>query len=256
MQFQIEQLIRDRLPEILKQKGITAPEEKLDLEEYKKKLKEKLIIEAHEAENASSPEELTEELADLIEVVRALAESHGIPLEQIERKRLEKKQSKGGFENRTYISHVEIEESNPAIQYYVAKPDQYPPIHPPRPNCLFCQLKHDEERIIKFKHCYALKDDFPVSKGHTLIIPYEHTENWFTAREEVRADILKALHLLKDQLDKEYHPSGYNFGANCGEDSGQTVMHLHLHLIPRYKGDMENPKGGVRGVIPSKQKYN
>lgn len=67
--------------------------------------------------------------------------------------------------------------------------------------------------------------------------------------------MMRALHLLKNRLDLEYSPHGYNIGANCGEVAGQSVMHLHLHLIPRYQGDMEDPKGGVRGVIPSKQKY-
>jgi diadenosine tetraphosphate (Ap4A) HIT family hydrolase len=60
---------------------------------------------------------------------------------------------------------------------------------------------------------------------------------------------------MKEKIDAENHPQGYNIGANCGEIAGQTVMHLHVHLIPRYHGDMEDPKGGVRGVIPSKQKY-
>lgn len=127
-----------------------------------------------------------------------------------------------------------------------------------RPDCLFCRFARQEKDVeifANFKHCYAIKDQFPVSRGHILIIPYEHTENWFTASEEVRLDIMKALHLIKDRLDLEYNPQGYNIGANCGETAGQTVMHLHLHLIPRYRGDMENPKGGVRGVIPSKQKY-
>jgi diadenosine tetraphosphate (Ap4A) HIT family hydrolase len=129
----------------------------------------------------------------------------------------------------------------------------------PKPGCLFCQIarREREAKILEvFPHCYAIKDEFPVSKGHILIIPNEHTENWFTAREEVRLDMIKALHLLKKRLDAEYNPHGYNIGMNCGEAAGQTVMHLHLHLIPRYWGDMENPKGGVRGVIPSKQKYS
>ena len=125
-------------------------------------------------------------------------------------------------------------------------------------NCLFCQFSRKEKEVEiyeNFLHCYAIKDQYPVSHGHILIIPHEHTENWFTAREEVRNDMMKALHLLKSKLDFEYRPQGYNIGANCGEVAGQSVMHLHLHLIPRYQGDMENPKGGVRGVIPSKQKY-
>ncbi len=127
-----------------------------------------------------------------------------------------------------------------------------------QPNCLFCQFASGEKPVEffeKFKHCYAIKDRYPVSNGHLLIIPYEHTDNWFTAKEEVRLDMMRALHLLKDRLDAQCNPQGYNIGANCGEVAGQTVMHLHFHLIPRYLGDMEDPKGGVRGVIPSKQKY-
>lgn len=125
-------------------------------------------------------------------------------------------------------------------------------------DCIFCQIaagKKEVEHIAKFQHCYIIKDQFPVSPGHLLIIPYEHTENWFTAKEEVRLDIMKALSVAKELIDKEYSPQGYNIGANCGEIAGQTVMHLHVHLIPRYVGDMEDPRGGVRGVIPSKQKY-
>ncbi|MFA6916882.1 MAG: HIT family protein [Parachlamydiales bacterium] len=124
--------------------------------------------------------------------------------------------------------------------------------------CIFCQIAQLEREAVivrEFEHCFVLKDQFPVSKGHLLIIPYEHTETWFTASEEVRVDIMEALKSMKEFLDNEYHPDGYNMGANCGEAAGQTVMHLHVHLIPRYKGDMADPRGGVRGVIPSKQKY-
>ena len=127
-----------------------------------------------------------------------------------------------------------------------------------KPECLFCQIGNKEREVqfyALFTHCYVIKDQFPVSKGHLLIIPYEHIDNWFTANEEVQVEMLKVLSLMKKQLDNELAPDGYNIGANCGEAAGQTIMHLHLHLIPRYKGDMDNPRGGVRGVIPSKQKY-
>lgn len=127
-----------------------------------------------------------------------------------------------------------------------------------KPECLFCQMAQGKKEVTffaKFQHCYAIKDQYPVSPGHVLIIPYLHTENWFKASEEVRSDMMQALNFVKEKLDAEYAPQGYNIGANCGEAAGQTVMHLHLHLIPRYQGDMEDPRGGVRGVIPSKQKY-
>lgn len=125
-------------------------------------------------------------------------------------------------------------------------------------DCLFCQIaqgNREAKIFADFTHCYVMKDEFPVSKGHLLMISKEHMENWFTASEEVRLDIMRALHSMKDCLDLEYAPHGYNIGMNCGKVAGQSVMHLHVHLIPRYRGDMEDPKGGMRGVIPSKQKY-
>lgn len=124
--------------------------------------------------------------------------------------------------------------------------------------CIFCQIAYKEkhvEIVAEFKHCYVMKDQFPVSNGHVLIIPYEHIENWFMAKEEVQIDLIQAMNAMKTRLDAEYNPDGYNIGINCGKTAGQTVMHLHVHLIPRYNGDMEDPRGGVRGVIPSKQKY-
>jgi len=123
-------------------------------------------------------------------------------------------------------------------------------------DCFFCRQKSKGEVIIaKFKHCFVLKDNFPVSKGHLLIVPYEHIENWFVASQVLQHDIIEALNEMKLFLDSEYHPDGYNIGVNCGQAAGQTIMHLHVHLIPRYNGDVDDPRGGVRGVIASKQKY-
>lgn len=124
-------------------------------------------------------------------------------------------------------------------------------------DCIFCQRAHDAKTafVAKFKHCYVVKDNYPVSPGHMLIIPYQHCCDWFSADREVQMDITQALQEMKTKLEAELHPDGYNIGMNCGVAAGQTVMHLHVHLIPRYTGDMENPRGGVRGVIPAKQKY-
>jgi diadenosine tetraphosphate (Ap4A) HIT family hydrolase/ADP-ribose pyrophosphatase YjhB (NUDIX family) len=124
-------------------------------------------------------------------------------------------------------------------------------------NCLFCQRANQKDLTIvsRLKHCFVIKDNFPVSPGHVLIIPNKHFDNWFEATQEVQFDIMKAISETKKNLDLEYNPDGYNIGMNCGQAAGQTVMHLHVHLIPRYKGDMVDPRGGVRGVIPSKQKY-
>ncbi len=122
--------------------------------------------------------------------------------------------------------------------------------------CLFCRFQNDEEKIIdRSAFCYAIFDQFAVSKGHLLIISNEHTENWFTAKKEVKKDIIDFLDRMKIKLDKKFSPDGYNIGMNCDKAAGQTIMHLHVHLIPRYSGDVENPKGGVRGVIPQRQHY-
>lgn len=125
-------------------------------------------------------------------------------------------------------------------------------------DCLFCDIAQHVRPaniVAEYEHCYVIKDEFPVSKGHMLIISKQHIDNWFVASDQTKEEMVKALDSAKILLDNESHPDGYNIGVNCGQTAGQTIMHLHVHLIPRYKGDVENPRGGVRGVIPSKQKY-
>nr|WP_315990303.1 HIT family protein [Desulforamulus aquiferis] len=102
---------------------------------------------------------------------------------------------------------------------------------------------------------FAIYDKYPVNQGHILIIPKRHFGNYFDSTKEEREAILNLLEECKVFLDKEYSPDGYNIGINIGEAAGQTVWHLHVHLIPRYRGDIENPRGGVRGVIPDKRIY-
>jgi diadenosine tetraphosphate (Ap4A) HIT family hydrolase len=123
--------------------------------------------------------------------------------------------------------------------------------------CLFCLgIEKDRLSVIKyFKYCMAVEDKFPVSKGHVLILPYQHIENYFEAPEEVRQNIVAAADEIKEYLNSEYSPDGYNFGTNCGAVAGQTVMHLHWHLIPRYAGDRERPTGIATGIIPNDKNY-
>lgn len=259
--FHVNKLIRDKVPELLQAKEVVIHERILDDVEFISKLKEKLLEEADEVLEAANREELTEELADVLEVVYTLSKATGIPLNLIEEARIKKLSFKSGFEKKIFCHTMEVDDSHHIINYYLNKPKQYPELRDPLHNsdCLFCQFAREDGNVrpffAKFKHCYVIKDQFPVSNGHLLIIPFEHTENWFTASDEIRLDIINALTVLKERLDLEFNPAGYNIGANCGEPAGQTIMHLHVHLIPRYQGDMENPKGGVRGVIPSKQKY-
>ena len=88
-----------------------------------------------------------------------------------------------------------------------------------------------------------------------LIISKEHIRDYFDASTEVREAIFDLMEDCKSLLDNKYNPDGYNIGFNCGKEAGQTIMHFHLHLIPRYEGDIEDPTGGVRGVIPEKRVY-
>lgn len=120
--------------------------------------------------------------------------------------------------------------------------------------CPFCNIKIDDI-ILKNEKCYARFDKYPVNKGHILIIPFRHFDNYFDATYEEKMAILSLLEEAKKYMDKEYKPDGYNIGINVGQSAGQTIMHLHLHFIPRYTGDMNDPRGGVRGVLPEKRIY-
>ena len=102
---------------------------------------------------------------------------------------------------------------------------------------------------------FAIRDRFPVSRGHTLIITRRVVRDWFCATSAERAALLELVDVVKKQLDDELHPDGFNVGFNAGAAAGQTVEHLHVHVIPRFHGDMDDPRGGVRLVIPSRGNY-
>lgn len=123
-------------------------------------------------------------------------------------------------------------------------------------SCVFCdEFIPKKEKIFENDLAIAYFDGFPVSKGHILIISKNHKETFFDLSKEEQYAIIDLLNKCKKYVDELYHPNGYNVGLNCGREAGQSVMHVHMHLIPRYKGDVENPRGGVRGVIPSKKNY-
>lgn len=121
-------------------------------------------------------------------------------------------------------------------------------------NCPFCQL---EAACIVFSDNVTLviRDAFPVSPGHTLIIPRRHVGSFFELTPPERARMFELLTQAKAELDGTLQPDGFNIGINDGAAAGQTVAHLHLHLIPRYRGDTPDPRGGVRWVLPAKAKY-
>jgi diadenosine tetraphosphate (Ap4A) HIT family hydrolase len=102
---------------------------------------------------------------------------------------------------------------------------------------------------------FSILDAFPVSPGHTLVIPKRHVSDWFDLSEEEQVSLLRAVTRTKERLDQELHPDGYNIGINVGAAAGQTVWHVHVHVIPRYDGDVDDPRGGVRHCMPKKGYY-
>lgn len=120
------------------------------------------------------------------------------------------------------------------------------------PECPFCA---DPAPLLQNNLAFVRLDRFPVSQGHALIIPFRHVADYFDLTANERAAITELLPEAKRFLEEGYKPDGYNLGINVGEAAGQSVWHVHMHVIPRYKGDVPNPRGGVRGVIPAKQNY-
>jgi len=122
--------------------------------------------------------------------------------------------------------------------------------------CVFCELLQKRENIIyENELAFAIYDNYPVTEGHALVISKRHFASFFNATEAEIFAINQALRSTRELLEKRFRPDGYNLGVNQGEAAGQSVMHLHVHLIPRHFGDVIRPRGGVRSVIPGKQDY-
>lgn len=119
-------------------------------------------------------------------------------------------------------------------------------------NCVFC---HIQNPVFENELAVAVYDRFPVSPGHMLVIPRRHIASFFLTTPDERSALWRLLRECRGFLQKEYKPDGFNIGINDGEAAGQTIFHLHIHLIPRFFGDINNPRGGVRGVIPEKRVY-
>ena len=125
----------------------------------------------------------------------------------------------------------------------------------PNNPCLFCSTKN-EDIIEENEFAYATFDSYPVSSHHSLIIPKRHVKEYFELSEEELTgcnQLVKKVKIKVENNDKSI--KGFNIGINSGKEAGQSIMHCHIHLIPRREGDVENPQCGVRGVIPSKQHY-
>jgi diadenosine tetraphosphate (Ap4A) HIT family hydrolase len=121
-------------------------------------------------------------------------------------------------------------------------------------DCPFCKMP-TEQIVLENEHAKAFYDKYPVQKGHLLIVPKRHIASYFEATEDEILAIHRLLQEGKKRIDEEFAPDGYNIGVNVGAYGGQTVMHLHVHLIPRYKGDIADPRGGIRKAIPNLVPY-
>ena len=109
--------------------------------------------------------------------------------------------------------------------------------------------------VFESKWFFAIYDRYPVSKGHMLLISKDQKTDYFELEQEEREELQELIIKAKGIIDKQYSPGGYNIGMNCGEVAGQTVMHFHCHIIPRYEGDMSDPRGGVRHCVEGKGYY-
>ena len=120
-------------------------------------------------------------------------------------------------------------------------------------DCPFCNT--DRELTASSAHALAFPDHYPVSKGHTLVVPRRHVASYFELTQAEQHDLWDLVTIVRNQLMEQYRPDGLNIGINDGAAAGQTVFHAHIHLIPRYLGDVSRPRGGVRGVLPGKKEY-
>ncbi len=119
----------------------------------------------------------------------------------------------------------------------------------------FFEKLEPKEQVGELASCFAFRDKFPVSKGHSLVIPKRKVANYFELSFKEQSACWFLVNLIKADLQKQYKPDGFNIGINVDESAGQTIFHCHIHIIPRYKNDVKNPRGGVRGVIPGKKEY-
>jgi diadenosine tetraphosphate (Ap4A) HIT family hydrolase len=121
-------------------------------------------------------------------------------------------------------------------------------------HCPFCTMPVD--RLLEANEgAFVVLDTYPVARGHSLVVSRRHVEDIFDLTANEITDILRLIVATRMRLDVELRPAGYNVGVNVGPTAGQTIMHAHVHIIPRYPGDSADPTGGVRGVIPGKARY-
>lgn len=113
-------------------------------------------------------------------------------------------------------------------------------------SCIFCEYLSNRNYLIENEFAFAIYDHYPVNRGHILVMPKRHYASFFEATQDELMAFNELINKVKELLDIEVRPDGYNIGINIGEAAGQTIFHLHIHIIPRYFGDVDNPRGGIR----------
>jgi diadenosine tetraphosphate (Ap4A) HIT family hydrolase len=124
----------------------------------------------------------------------------------------------------------------------------------PSSDCPFCEPSADRI-LIERKHFRILRDGYPISPGHILIVPMRHVARWEETSQSEQRALIEAIELAQAEIREQRRPDGFNIGINDGVAAGQTIPHLHIHVIPRYAGDLADPRGGVRWVIPDRADY-
>jgi diadenosine tetraphosphate (Ap4A) HIT family hydrolase len=122
-------------------------------------------------------------------------------------------------------------------------------------DCPFCSSDIQNRFVSSNELVFAIYDQYPVSKGHLLVIPNRHCDNYFLLSADEQQACWSLIKEMQEKLSNEFHPAGFNIGVNVGAAAGQTVGHVHIHLIPRFEGDMKDPRGGVRHCVEGKGYY-
>lgn len=122
-------------------------------------------------------------------------------------------------------------------------------------NCPFCGRVDHCNLLAQNELAVAFLDEFPVSPGHALVVPRRHESDYFALSDAEQRALWSLVDEARREIEKLHHPDGYNIGLNAGQAAGQTIAHAHLHVIPRYKGDVDDPRGGVRWILPENAPY-
>jgi diadenosine tetraphosphate (Ap4A) HIT family hydrolase len=122
-------------------------------------------------------------------------------------------------------------------------------------HCVFCDRLAAGDLTVETELAAAFADAFPLTRGHTLVVPRRHEADYFALTAAEQTAMWRLVNTVRSRIERELHPDGYNLGVNVGQAAGQTVGHAHIHLIPRYAGDVDDPRGGIRWIIPAKAPY-